>query len=191
MEIAKDTYKIKGYANIYLILKPIPTLIDSGNSKQRKRIIKEIEKIIPIENIKRVILTHLHYDHSGNLDLFKNAEIYVSKEELEDYKKNPEFFSHIPFSKEVQDTLLNKAKNLPKNFLGIEVIKVPGHTKGSVCFMDKKRKLIYTGDTLFCIGIGRTDLPNSEPKKIKYSLEKIIKLIDKYDLELCPSHDEY
>jgi glyoxylase-like metal-dependent hydrolase (beta-lactamase superfamily II) len=57
--------------------------------------------------------------------------------------------------------------------------------------MDKKRKLIYTGDHLFCIKIGRFDLPNSVPEKMKQSLVKTINLIDKYDLELCPGHDEF
>jgi len=79
---------------------------------------------------------------------------------------------------------------LPNKISGINVVKVPGHTRGCVVFMDKKRKLIYTGDTLFCVMIGRTDLPNSVPEKMKYSLERIMKLIDKYDLELCPGHDE-
>lgn len=190
-EIAKDVYKIKNFANVFLVTKPVPTVIDVGLPKNRKKIKNQIEKIMPVEKIKRVILTHLHRDHAGNIDLFPNAQVYASKEELEDYKNHPEFFSRIEeFRDETKEILRKKAKPLPKKISGIDVIPVPGHTRGCVVFIDKKRKLIYTGDTLFCIAIGRTDLPNSVPEKMKHSLEKIMKLIDKYDLELCPGHDE-
>ena len=69
-KIAKDTYKIRSYANVYLITKPVPTIIDTGKKEKVKQIKKEIEKIIPLEEIKIVLLTHFHYDHCENVDIF-------------------------------------------------------------------------------------------------------------------------
>ena len=65
----------------------------------------------------------------------------------------------------------------------IRVIKVPGHTKDSLAFLYKD--ILFSGDTLFNSGIGRTDLPESEPEKMKESLE-ILKKID-YQI-VAPGH---
>src|SRR3990167_6116034 len=59
---------------------------------------------------------------------------------------------------------------------GIDVVKTPGHTKGSICYYMPKEKILFSGDTIFHNGIGRTDLPNSQPEKMAESLEKIRKL---------------
>ena len=184
MEIKKDVYKISWDGNVYLILKPVVMLIDTGRKSEREDIKEEIERIIPLNKIKIVLLTHLHYDHSGNIDLFENAELYASKEEIEDFKKTPIFFGHLSSKK-----LKNKLKNFPKEIQGLEVIKVPGHTRGSVAFVDKRRKFLFSGDTLFDRAIGRTDLPNSVPSEMKNSLKKLNDLIEKFDLKLCAGHD--
>ncbi|MCH7850685.1 MAG: MBL fold metallo-hydrolase [Nanoarchaeota archaeon] len=191
IQIASDTYKIKGYANCYLITKPIPIIIDTGKKDTVEYVKAQIEKIIPLKDIKIVILTHFHYDHCENVDIFPNAKFYAAAAEIEDYRKHKhKYFHRHKFPKAVHDILNKKVLPLPKKFPGIDVVPVPGHTRGCVVFVDKKRKLIYTGDTLFCIKIGRFDLPNSSPEEMKFSLEKIMKLIDKYNLELCPGHDE-
>ena len=192
IQIAPDTYKIKGYANVYLLMKPVPTIIDTGKKENVEYITREIQRICPLEDIKVVLLTHFHYDHCENVDIFPNAKIYAAKEEIEDYRKTKGgYFHRHKFPRAVHKILMEKALELPRKVSGIDIVAVPGHTRGCVVFMDKKRKLIYTGDTLFCVMIGRHDLPNSVPEEMKYSLEKIMKLIDKYDLELCPGHDEF
>jgi glyoxylase-like metal-dependent hydrolase (beta-lactamase superfamily II) len=46
------------------------------------------------------------------------------------------------------------------------VLHLPGHTKGSVAFFDKKSKRLYAGDTLFRAGVGRSDLPGGDFKAL-------------------------
>ncbi len=53
------------------------------------------------------------------------------------------------------------------------VIETPGHTPGSICLVGKK--VIFTGDTLFADGVGRTDFSYSKPLELVESLEKIKK----------------
>jgi hydroxyacylglutathione hydrolase len=63
--------------------------------------------------------------------------------------------------------------------LGDEVFKViatPFHTKGSCCFYVEKEAVLFSGDTLFHLGIGRSDLPGAAPKEISSSLRKLAAL---------------
>jgi glyoxylase-like metal-dependent hydrolase (beta-lactamase superfamily II) len=189
MRIRKDVYKIRGGGIVYLILNPVPFVIDSGDEADRERIKSEIEKFVSIGEIKFVLLTHLHYDHSGNAGLFSHAEIYASEEEIEDFKKMPELFFFNRASEETVTILKNRLRPLPEEILGLKVFKVPGHTRGSVAFVDEKRKLLFSGDTIFCSGIGRTDFPNSAPHEMRNSVDKLRAMLQKKELKLCPGHD--
>jgi glyoxylase-like metal-dependent hydrolase (beta-lactamase superfamily II) len=66
------------------------------------------------------------------------------------------------------------------------VLHLPGHTKGSVAFFDDKNKHLYSGDTLFCSGVGRTDLPGGDEDALRASLERLFKLDG--DVAVFPGH---
>jgi hydroxyacylglutathione hydrolase len=188
IKITEDVYKIKGEGNIYIILDHEPLLIDTSDNLDSKYILEEIKKVINPEKIKKILLTHLHYDHCGNIDLFQNAKVYASEEELENFKETPNDFFIQGISQEARK-MLEKAKPLQEEMNNLEIIKVPGHTKGSVAFLDKKRKLLFSGDTLFENGIGRTDFKNSIPEEMAGSLDNLEELMKEYGLKLCPGHD--
>ena len=54
---------------------------------------------------------------------------------------------------------------------GITALMTPGHTKGSACFI--MGDVIFSGDTLFKMNIGRYDLPTANAKELLMSLKKI------------------
>ncbi|MCL1819005.1 MAG: MBL fold metallo-hydrolase [Spirochaetaceae bacterium] len=54
----------------------------------------------------------------------------------------------------------------------LKVIHTPGHTQGSVCLYSEKNGILFTGDTLFCEGIGRSDLPGGDAKTLTSSILK-------------------
>ena len=56
----------------------------------------------------------------------------------------------------------------------IEVIEVPGHSKGSVALYDPKGCFLISGDALFKGSIGRTDLPGGNYKELIQSIEKFL-----------------
>jgi hydroxyacylglutathione hydrolase len=56
----------------------------------------------------------------------------------------------------------------------LKVIHTPGHTPGSICLVGGK--LVFTGDTLFAEGIGRTDFPESSDSDMRLSLQKLERL---------------
>jgi len=130
-------------------------LIDTSSKDNESELVEDLQKLnLKPEKIDIILLTHSHYDHVGNLNLFKKAKVY-------DFKNIEE---------------INKIKD-------IKVIKTPGHAQDSLCFLYKD--ILFSGDTLFHDGIGRTDLQDGEPEKMLDSLEKLKKI--KYKI-LCPGH---
>jgi len=185
-KLSKDVYKINVDSNIYFLEKE-KIIIDAGPRAYYEKVKEELKDIAL--TIKKVILTHIHYDHCGNIDLFPNAEIFASKKDIEDFLKNPNLAFTLP--KEIIELLIEKLKPIEeiKDFLeknNLEIIEVPGHTAGSIALFNKKEKILFSGDCLFENGIGRYDLPNSKPDEIEASLDKLKKL--KYKI-LAPGHD--
>lgn len=92
-----------------------------------------------------------------------------------DHIENLEFFPNAKIfdSKNIDSLML----------INFRPIKTPGHTKDSLCFFYKN--ILFSGDTLFHKGLGRTDLPESQPDKIKESIDKLNKL--DYQI-LAPGH---
>jgi len=60
----------------------------------------------------------------------------------------------------------------------LKVMHTPGHTPGSICLLGER--LVFTGDTLFAEGIGRTDLPGGSDREMQLSLKKLVRLPDNF-----------
>ena len=187
-KVKENVWKFKGVGSIYLIKGYKWVVVDAGDFSDREILAEEISKIVALDKIDVVLLTHLHYDHLGGLDLFSNAEIFASEEEIADYMEDAEGF-HFFASEETDEVLRERVRPLPDIVEGLEVLKVPGHTRGSVAFLDRARKILFSGDTIFGGGIiGRTDLPNSLPEEMEESVEKLRALVKNENLALCPGH---
>ncbi len=182
VKIASNIYKVNVDSNVYFLDFDEKIIIDTGPRKHRKELKQELETLVPLEKIQKVIFTHLHYDHTGNFDLFPKAKFYASAAEIDYFEKHK--------AKALLDPLLSLKFNIKLQPLhdmnGLKVIETPGHTFGSVSLLYEKEKILFSGDTLFANGIGRTDLPNSAPGKIEQSLGRLNKT--KYKI-LCPGHD--
>lgn len=185
-EVIKDVFKISGVSNVYY-LKEHNIVIDTGSLEDKELIKKNLSNLVDLDKIKTVIFTHLHYDHSANTSLFKNAKFYASKKEIDDFNKDPLGTVLNPVvAKDLKNINLQEIKkeHLLNQF---QIINVPGHTSGSIALYDFKNKLLFSGDTLFYnLVIGRYDLPTSSPKDINKSLEKLTSLDVSF---LCPGHD--
>lgn len=137
--------------------------------------------------VKGVLLTHGHADHIGCLDLF-NCPIYLHELEkpmLFDDSINcfkmlrckPEFNPYKLDIRTIKDQ---------EEIDGIKIIHTPGHTRGSVSYLYKNK--LFSGDTLFKLSIGRTDLPTGSIKDMKLSIKKLMELDD--NIMVYPGHDE-
>ena len=73
-------------------------------------------------------------------------------------------------------------------FVGFRDQETPGHAKGALCFYDEEAKILFAGDTVFPdLGIPRTDLPGSEPEKLKETYSRLETLDIK---TIYPGHGE-
>lgn len=184
-KITDKIYKISLFSNTYIIMNHEIILIDLGINSQKELLKKELEKIINLDDVKKVIFTHLHYDHCSNFDLFKNAKFYASEKEIELFNKNS---NKTVLNEEIANNL--KKINLEKlnhKILNLKIINTPGHTLGSICLFLKEEKILFSGDTIFNNGyIGRTDLPTS----CNMEMEKTLKNLKKVNYKiLCSGHD--
>jgi len=72
----------------------------------------------------------------------------------------------------------------------LKVYHTPGHTSGGICLYSESQSLLFSGDTLFFEGIGRTDLPDSDYERLILSLkESIYKLPE--STRVFPGHGPY
>ncbi len=188
-KIRDDVWKFKGVGSVYLIKNETEwVLIDAGDSEDRDDLVREIGKVVALDEIGVVLLTHLHYDHLGGLDLFSGAKVFASREELEDYARGAKKF-HFYVDEKINKILRKGVRILGEEVFGLKVLRVPGHTRGSVAFLDERRKLLFSGDTIFGGNIeGRTDLPNSLPDEMGESVKRLRKLVINEGLGLCPGH---
>ena len=70
-----------------------------------------------------------------------------------------------------------------------QVLHTPGHTPGSVCFYFPKEKVLLSGDTLFQMGYGRTDLPGGNYSQLINSLNCLFELPS--DVQVYPGHGNF
>ena len=123
------------------------------------------------------ILTHGHYDHTeGVKPDWKNVLLHPA-----------EFSFAGPYIQIPENAEKNPMKLLKFGSHQLEFFHAPGHTEGSICILDRKTGLLFSGDTKFADGgRGRTDLGGSEEE-----MDSSLKLIDALPYRLlCPGHGE-
>lgn len=152
------------------------------------------EKLFPLlegKNLLAVLLTHGHFDHIKACDdLYEKFKMPIYIQENDERlarDKNQRVLFGLPFSPyiSVPVKLLEEGpmKIGPFEF---EVLFTPGHSKGSVCYLFKD--YLFSGDTLFKMSVGRTDLGGGNEKELKDSLRQLKKLDP--NLIVYPGHDE-
>lgn len=127
--------------------------------------------------ITAVLLTHAHIDHIASVGLY-DVPVYISESDYKGLFDNSVNLSEtfgIPFCMPANNIITLKDNQIFEiNGLKIKTISTPGHTIGSMCYMIEN--CVFTGDTLFQVGIGRTDFPTGDITMLKKSLQSLKKL---------------
>ena len=149
----------------------------------------EYEKILAAANgkeITAVLLTHGHYDHTGALSLF-SCPVYMHPSDeimLTDagWSAMGEGYGFVPRTADVHYVM--EGSQLSLAGMDIQVLHTPGHTPGCVCYQFENA--LFTGDTLFNHGYGRTDLMGGNFRELVASLRRLYRM-DKA-LPFYPGH---
>ena len=160
---------------------------------------KKIQNFIDNENIQvcNIINTHGHADHiAGNKKFHYPVLIHEADTSfLKDPRKNLSFFAGMIFNSPLPERTLKDGDIIKKEDIVLEVIHTPGHTPGGICLRllpheanpAIAHEVIFTGDTLFMEGVGRTDFPYGNGDTLIDSIRKRL-LIFEDNTEILPGH---
>ncbi len=126
--------------------------------------------------VKWIALTHGHIDHIAGLrdivDLTK-APWYIHPNDLKYVEHAPrDMFASVLKVKEPPKNPLffKEGDTLSIGDMELKIFETPGHTPGGVCLYSERYSVVFTGDTLFKLSIGRTDLPGGDFETLKNSI---------------------
>jgi len=158
--VAPNVFAIKdSFVNMFLV-KDSDNYVAIDAGSDIKTVGKELESIrIDPEKIVAVVLTHTDGDHVAALRLFKNATVYLSKDEEQmiNGKRAKMMFFHNKMSA-TKYTLLDDQQTIRIGNVSIKGIMTPGHTPGSMSYVVND-KYLFVGDA-FGLNNGKIDKPN-------------------------------
>ncbi|MDD5111423.1 MAG: MBL fold metallo-hydrolase [Candidatus Altiarchaeota archaeon] len=143
------------------------------------------------------INTHCHYDHAGCVPELRKrlgGEYMIHDYDADAVENGVDervlaglFGSRppvIPVSRRLADGDVIRAGGC-----SLEVVHTPGHTPGSICLYEPVSRSLFTGDTVFADGVGRTNFPGGSSEKLGESIRRLAGLKEKRGVEkVYPGH---
>ena len=164
-------------------------VIDPGSDATH--IIREIER--NQLDVKYIVNTHGHIDHiaanaevkqkTGAILLIHKDDAWLLDVKVQESDPFAPMLLKIPSPP--PDKLLKEGDIIKFGNEKLGVIHTPGHSPGGICLINKG--IIFTGDTLFAQGIGRTDFPRGSYDQLIRSIKEKLFVLDE-NLEIYPGH---
>lgn len=198
MKLFKDLYAYlwqdpyENNCNTYVITGKKKILIDPGHRRFLDSLFARMrEDRIAADAMDLLIATHSHPDHLEGAEALQDPSLKVAMSKREaDYLQGPGKYlyemmgqapPHIRFDFYLKEGELRVEDEV------FRIYETPGHSPGSLSIYWPKRKALFTGDVIFCGGIGRTDFPEGDSDLLARSIERLSRL----DIEaLLPGHGE-
>lgn len=157
----------------------------------------DMVRFIKAEDIrlKAIALTHCHYDHIGAVDELKKATdapvLICEGEEIvagsTAYNLSAMFSYPMTLS---YDKVLKDGEEYEFGNLSFKMISTPGHTPGGGCFYFAREGVLFSGDTLFYMSVGRTDFPLGSARDLNDNIKNKLFTLPDY-VKVYPGHGEH
>ena len=154
-------------------------IIDPGGNADA--ILREIEQ--QDLTVTLIINTHAHVDHvSANAEIHEATEAPLAIHELDapalaDPVRSLSLLMGSSEPSPAPDQLLKEGDQMEVGTVSLKVLHTPGHTPGSISLWSEEARVVFTGDALFHMGIGRTDFPGGSHDTLMQSIrEKLFSL---------------
>jgi glyoxylase-like metal-dependent hydrolase (beta-lactamase superfamily II) len=143
--------------------------------------------------VRSLLLTHAHIDHVWDAAAIRRehqCKVGYHADGVE-MLTQPGYFKRFGMNWEIEpvaaDFLIDETERMTVEGWDFQVLLVPGHCPGSLCFFDKKERILFGGDVLFAGSIGRTDLPGGDHDQLLRGIrDKVWQLGD--DVKVLPGH---
>ena len=170
-------------------------IVDPGNCQSYEDV--QIQEYVATKNltIKYLINTHPHVDHiAGNPWCVAKYHPQVLMHEAGMKEYNRAFAYAAVFGFEIEkmpdpDRFLQEGDVVTFGNQQLKVLYTPGHCDGSICLYSAENKVVFTGDLIFELSVGRSDLPTGNEALLQQSIrEKIFTLDD--EVTILPGHGD-
>ena len=172
-------------SNMWLITGSSNILIDTGTGESygpdyTGGLVRTMGPYLGGRGLSAIVLTHCHIDHVGGaagLSEHYGCPVYIGSGDAPavrsaDPRLTVSGMFRIPLSPiECQGVDEGYVFDIGEHVL--RVIETPGHTAGGICLFDEVTGALFSGDTLFAPGVGRTDLPGGSLEALAGSLRKL------------------
>jgi hydroxyacylglutathione hydrolase len=144
--------------------------------------------------VDKIWLTHGHVDHVGGAAELK-AKLNVPIEGphradrflLDNVVESARMFGIDGVANVRPDRWLEEGEQVAVGDLTFDILHCPGHSPGSVAFINAEQRLAIVGDVLFAGSVGRTDLPGGDQRQLLQSIrDKLLPLAD--DVTVLSGH---
>lgn len=162
-------------------------LIDPGDQEHKIKRVLEKHRLAP----GFIVNTHGHIDHIRCVEAF-GVPVYAHRAEVGMFRQPQLNLSRLlgfDFASSVQILPVEDGQLLELDGIRLEVLHTPGHTPGGICLRMRSPtdKVLFSGDTLFRRGVGRTDFPGADETALFDSIrKKLFVLAD--DTVVYPGH---
>ncbi len=141
--------------------------------------------------LRAILLTHLHFDHAYGCAALQKATgltVYAAQEDMDaaDMLLRSASRFGLPNVEEFSFTALEAGES-DFGSIHCKIFHVPGHSPGSLVYYIEEEKAVFTGDVLFYLSIGRTDLYGGDFATLKKHIKEKLYTLPA-DTRVYPGH---